>query len=325
MSYKYINEEKFKNNRVTTSKGSGIVLAIMGVAFWFLGIYMAVEDNDKGFLIIMGIIGLSFILTGLYLWHHPKAMEKKLRELDDPNSQSYKKKQEDLEKKKQKYLAKAESHKSLRFILCIRKAVIYGICLLVCLVLTVAFILAGRTPIILFIADFLFGFAFFYAFTGRQHRKIMERFSEHGLGRDEAESDFAGSRAYIVTNELMSVSSRFFLSSSEGIVLSLSDIVWVFSSYENIDHYSRRGIYTYTSRRYHLNFGLENGTVIKAQCPEELCPVITDDVVKNGISVTSGYSEELEALYKNDPEHFRNALKPAENIIYTPVGPEFKA
>ena len=325
MSYKYINEENFRNNRVKSSRGSAVVSMLIGAVMWFIGIFLTVKLSDTGFLIAMGLIGLFFILGGIYFWNQPKVMEKKLRALDDPNSRSYKKKQAELEKKRQKYLDKAGNHKSLKFILGFRQSVIYGISFLLSILFTLFFIIIGIIPIFLFVTDALLCAAFVYALSGKQYRVLMDGYNEHGLDREEAESDFAGSRAYIVTNEVMAVSSRFFLSSSEAILLSLSDIVWIFSAYDNVDHYRRGGIYNYTSRSYHLIIGLENGMMIKTQCPEELCPVILDDIMKNGISVTSGYSEELETLYKNDPEHFRNALKPVENIIYTPVGPEFKA
>ncbi len=325
MSYKYINEDKFKNDRAKNSRISGIVTMSIGAVFWFIAIFLTIQEHDKGFLIMFGIIGLFFIIGGIYIYNQVKVIEKKLRALDDPNSKSYKKKQAELEEERQRYLKNAEKHKSLKFILRFRKTLISFILTFICVALTLFFMLIGTISIILLIFDFCLIVSFIYTLGGGQYRVLMSGYAEHGLDRDEAESDFAESRAYMVSNDVMSVSSRFFLSTSEAIILSLEDIVWVYSSFDIIDHYRRGGMYDYSTRKYCLMFGLDNGMLIKAQCPESLCPLIIDDVVQNGYSITSGYSDELMELFTADPEHFRNAVKPTENITYTPVGPEFKA
>ena len=78
-------------------------------------------------------------------------------------------------------------------------------------------------------------------------------------------------------------------------------------------------MYSHTERKYGVIIGLSNGKQVKINCPEELCSVIENDVVRVGISVVEGYSNEIQELFNTKNNQFKNADKTEANINMKPV------
>ena len=317
MKKKTYNEEKFLKKLKRDAVFSGITSIIIGVMTIAVFLVFAIDSRELAFMIFGLVLGSVFIASGIYFFRRPGIIEKRNRELDNPESIIYKKKQTELETRRKKILKKSENHKSLRYILCFRGTVLRGLFTLICMVFT--FLGLATFPVALIVMDLAGILSVFRAFSGKHYRLILGGYAEHGMDRCEAESDFAGTKAYIKDFEVMSVSRKIFLSTGEAVVLSVPSIVWVFGGYVKFDSFKRKGIHSYSERTYYLFIGLENGEMFQVSCPEELCSVITDDIVSAGICVTTGYSEEMLELYKSAPDNFRYAVKPLADIQYVPV------
>lgn len=150
----------------------------------------------------------------------------------------------------------------------------------------------------------------------KEYRQLMEKYGALGIDEDEAERDFNESKVYISNYSTFSVSRKAFVSTRIKYVALMESIVWVFTGYDNV--YSGNLSSTYF-RRHHLFIIFENGFASTVPCPEELCSLITEDIVNSGNCVTTGYSDEMFQLYLSAPDKFRYAVKPTGNIQYQPV------
>lgn len=150
----------------------------------------------------------------------------------------------------------------------------------------------------------------------KNYRKVMEGYSKLGMNESEAESDFNEGKVYIANSSTFSISSKAFASTREEYVVSINSIVWVFTGYEK---YYTSNVMSPLVRLHHLFIVFEDGCVSNVSCPEELCSLITEDIVNYGNCVTTGYSDEMLQLYLSAPEKFRYAVKPSESIQYQPV------
>ena len=102
----------------------------------------------------------------------------------------------------------------------------------------------------------------------------------------------------------------------------MEKIVWVYAGYDNYNQYGLAGkVYSHTDRKYCIVISLSTGNQIKIYCPEELCSVLVDDVLRSGIAVTAGYAPELQQLFDSDPENFRNAVNNGIETDMAPFGP----
>lgn len=313
-----MNSEKIGKKRRRSTKTSGVFSILIGSIFVLGGLFFGVLLKSLGGLLIMLVFALIFIGAGIYFFNQIKLEEKRSKALDDPNSRVYKKRQAILQKKRDRYLNRAENHGSLRKALCLRAAVIWGIFTLISVVGAFFSLAIGVIAFGLLITAVLCFIAFIRAILGSDYKIILSGYSEHGMDRTDAESDFASSRAYLISTEVISVSSKIFVASENNAVLAMGDIVWVYAGYENIDMY-KSGMYSHTERKYCIVIGLQNGMQIKVSCPEELCSVLVNDIVSSGVSVASGYSPELQKLFINEPENFRNSFKSGADIITDPV------
>lgn len=319
MKKRYYSKEGFSKKLKREATFSGVSSCIIGVMTVAVFVLMTIDSKEIAFMIFGLILGSVFISAGIYFFKRPGIIEKRDRELDDPESTVYKRNQDKLESKRKKILKKSENHKSLRYILCFRGTVMRLWFTFTSIVLTFLLFATGTLFITLLIVDFAGIISVFRAFTGKHYRLILSGYADHGMDRHEAESDFAGTKAYIKDFEVMSVSRKIFLSTGEAVVLSVPSIVWVFAGYLKCDTFKRNGIRSYSERTYHLIIGLESGEAIQVSCPEELCTIIIDDIVSSGNGVTTGFSEELLKLYISDPGNFRYAVKPVADIQYVPV------
>lgn len=320
MTYRYIDSEKIEKRRRSSTRTSGVIAIIIGLSFAACGIFFLVSLKSFVGMIVMLIFALIFASAGFYFFNQIKIEEKHSRELDDPNSKAYQKRQQYNIKKREKYLRKSEHHGSLKSILCHRAALIWGVSTIFVWLLSIVLLLAGIIIFILPVFDILLPIAFISSLFGKQYRSMLAEYAKCGIDKSEAENDFSRSRAYIISTDVIAISSRFIIASGENIVLPVQDIVWIYSGYDNIHKYSS-GMYSHTERKYCVIIGLSNGQTAKIACPEELCTVIIDDVSKVGTLVTIGYSEELQKLFDTIPENFRGAVKGHMNIITVPVGP----
>ena len=319
MAYRYIDSEKIEIRRRST-RTSGVFSIIIGLIFVACGIFFLVALKSLVGMLVMLVFALIFAGAGIYFFNQIKIEEKHSRDLDDPNSKAYQKRQQNNAKKREKYLRKAEQHSSLKGILCRRAALIWGVSTIFVWLISIVTLLAGVIFFILPVFDILLPIIFIFSLFGKQYRSMLAEYAKYGLDKPEAESDFSGSRAYLISTDVVAVSSRFIIASENNIVIPIEDIVWIYSGYDNIHKYSS-GMYSHTERKYCVIIGLYNGRQAKIACPEELCTVIVDDVSSVGTLVTIGYSKELQKLFDTDPEGFRSSVKDQMNIITTPVGP----
>jgi len=319
MRIKYYNDEDFKKKLKREAAFSGVASEIIGILIVAAFAFIAFDTHSLGLLVFGLILGGVFIAAGIYFFRRQGIIEKRDRDLDDPESSIYRKNQIKLEAKRNKILKKCENHKSLRYILCFRATVLRGMLTALLILQTFLFLGTGTLAIGMMIADFWGIVSVIRAFTGKHYRQILKGYAEHGMDRREAESDFAATKAYISDFEVMSVSQKIFLSTATADVLSVSSIVWVYSAYAKFDEFKRKGVHSYSKRTHHLILGLENGSVVQIGCPEELCSVIINDLVHYGNCITTGYSEEMKDLYVASPENFRYAVKPLTDVKYEPV------
>lgn len=321
MAYKYIDSEKLEKRRRRSTKTSGIFAIIIGALCFALGLFFLVALKSVGGMIVALIFALVFIVAGVYFFNQIKIEEKRLRELDDPNSKAYKKRQQNNQKKRAKYLKKADHHGTLKSILCRRAALIWGSTTIFMWLLSLVLLAMGIIIFILPVFDVLCPIAFVASLFGKTYKAVLAEYQKCGLDKKEAEEDFATSKAYIISTEVIAVSSRFLTYSSIPLVLSVDDIVWAYSGYDNIHKYSNGG-YSHTERNYCVIVALTNGMQYKIFCPEELCTVIISDITNAGNLITVGYSKELNNLYNASSENFRGALKNTEKVHTKPIGPD---
>lgn len=318
MKYKYMSSEKIEKKRRRSTKTSGVFSILIGSIFVLGGLFFGVMLKSLGGLLVMLVFALIFIGAGIYFFNQIKLEEKRSKALDDPNSRVYKKRQAILQKKRERYLNRAENHGSLKKSLCLRATVIWGTFTLISVVGAFFSLAIGVIAFGLLITAVLCFIAFIRSIFGSDYKIILSGYSEHGMDRTDAENDFASSRAYLILTEVISVSSKIFVATESRVVLAMGDIVWVYAGYENIDMY-KSGMYSHTERKYCIVIGLQNGMQIKVSCPEELCSVLVNDIVSSGVSVASGYSPELQELFINEPENFRNSFKSGVDVITEPV------
>lgn len=319
MRKKYYNADQFSKKLKGESAFSGISSSIIGVMILGVFAIMGIDLQSPGLVLFGAALCSVFVAAGVYFFRRPQIMEKRDRDLDDPESRLYKKKQARLESKKEKILKNSDRHKSLRYILCVRATVLRSLLTFFAVIFTFLLLGAGFIAFGMLFVDIMGIVSVFRAVTGKHYRHVIRGYEVHGMDRSEAESDFAKTKAYINNFEVMSVSRRIFISTIEEVVLSVSSIVWVFAGYTKYDTFERKGLHSYTQRLHHLVIGLENGTMIQVYCPEELCSVLIEDIVREGNCITTGYSEEIFKIYSSDPENFRNAVKPNSGISNIPV------
>ena len=306
--------------RRRSSRAGGVLSIAIGVLFLAGGIFFLAALGSTGGLIVMLVFALVFIGAGVYFFRQVDIEEQRNRALDDPDSKAYQKRQQINAKKREKYLRNAEHHGSLKRILCRRAALIWGAATVGVWLLSAVLFLAGIFFFILPVLDIAVLFLFLTSLFGRQYRQVLAEYAEHGLDRTEAELDFAFSRAYLVASDVLSVSQRFLLSSADLFVLPVAEIVWIYSAYDEVQHYDH-GLYSHTERKYCVIAALSNGMQYKIRCPEELCSVLVSDVADAGQFVTVGFSDEIQAIYDSNPEALRTAVKDQSRIITDPVGP----
>ena len=316
-----MDRDKIEKKKTRATRTSGIFAIIIGVLFLLCGIFFAAALKSAGGLIVMLIFSLVFIGAGVYFFYQPKLELKKQAALDDPSSRVYQKRQSEIKKKQEKYISKADKHSSLKTLMCYRAAAIWGFFTILCTVLTLLFLTIGVIGIGLAIVSVMCTIAFIRSIIGKDYRIIIDGFSEHGISREDAEQDFQTSKVYLHSTDIFSVSRRFLIATVVPAVLDINDIVWIFPAFDTVDHY-KNGMYSHTDQNYNIIISLKNGVQVKIACPEELCSILIKDVIDAGTMITEGYSNDLQELYKTDPESFRSASKNLVGVILTPVGSE---
>ncbi|MDE5563802.1 MAG: hypothetical protein K2I93_01490 [Oscillospiraceae bacterium] len=143
MTYRYIDSEKIEKRRRSSTRTSGVIAIIIGLSFVACGIFFLVELKSFVGMIVMLIFALIFAGAGFYFFNQIKIEEKRSRELDDPNSKAYQKRQQYNIKKREKYLRKSEHHGSLKSILCHRAALIWGVSTIFVWLLSIVLLLAS--------------------------------------------------------------------------------------------------------------------------------------------------------------------------------------
>ncbi len=310
-------DEIEKKRRKSTTK-SGVFAIIISLFCISLGLVFLIALKSWGGMLFMFIFASIFIASGIYFFNQIKRDEKRSHSLDDPNSRSYKKRQRYLTKKRNKYISKAEKHGSLKSIMCRRAALINCFFTLISWFITLLTLALGWIVFIFLILDITLPIAAILSLFGKRYKILMHEYEKYGADRSKAESYFSESRAYMISNDVIAVSSRFFTASAELIVLPIENIVWIYSAYDNIYIY-KRGRYSHMERKHCLIIGLSDGRRFKINCPEELCSILIEDVINVGISVTAGYSDELLKLFYTSPDKFRNAIKTETNISMKPI------
>lgn len=316
---KYISEEKFIKKLKRDGIVSGVASCIIGAMTIGVFALMGFDTKDYVFLIFGLILGGVFIGAGIYFFKRPYIMMKRSREMDDPESRIYQKTQMKLDREKNKILETCENHKSLRYILCFRAAMIRFVATFIMMIMTFLSLVTPILNISMIIICFVSLMSAIRSVTGKNYRLILKGYEVHGMNRQEAENDFAGTKAYIKDCEVISVSRDIFLATAEKVVLSVPSIVWVFAGYTKHYNFERKGIHSYIQRTHHICIGLENGNMFQISCPEKLCSLIINDIIHEGKCVTSGYSEEMKSLYITNPENFRYAVKPISGVQDDPV------
>lgn len=318
MAYKYIDSEKLEKRRRSSTKVSGVFAIIIGVFFLALGIFFLAALKSIGGMILMLLLTIVFIGASVYFFNQIKIEEKRFRDFDDPNSKAYKKHQRKLEENREKYIKKADHHSSLKSILCRRAALIWGITTVFMWVLTLVLFVMGIIIFIFPVLDVLCPIALFASLFGKNYRAVLAEYGKCGFDKNEAENDFSTSKAYIVSTDVIAVSSRLVTASAIPVVLPIEEIVWAYSGYDNVHKYSNGG-YSHTERAHCVILALSNGDQFKIQCPEELCTVLISDITSYGNMITVGYSKELHELYHADPRAFRSAFKTCQSNSETVV------
>ncbi len=284
----------------------------IGALCFFVSIMNLIVHHDST-MMLFGIIALiAFIIAGIYLLYQPALMDKKNNNFDDPESKAYINHQKDLEFRKNEYLKKTKKHRSLRYHLYIKKLALvilrsaivagiawfFGVYFFVTVLLIIAVIGATKKRDV---------------YAGKEYKTVLDEYQKLGFNKNEAEDDFTDSNVYIVDSSIFSVSRKTVIFSKAGIVLPVNSVVWVFTGYEKLEKDDR------LSRMYHISILTDTGLIYQIICPEAVCMLMTEDIVSSGINVTTGYSDEMLKLYNTDPKNFRNALKPAFDIQYSPV------
>ena len=321
MAYKYIDPAMLEKRKRRSTKASGIVSVMIAALCLAVGIFFLAALKSVGGLIAMLVFTLLFAGAAVYFFNQIRIEENRTRALDDPGSKAYRKRQQINAKKRAEYLRKAEHHGSLKSILCRRAALIWGGATVLVWLLSAVFLLAGLFFIIFLVFDIAFPLAFAASLFGKHYRSVLSEYAEYGLDKREAEANFAESRAYLISTDLIAVSRRFLTVSAIPVVLPVDEIVWAYSAYDSIHKYSS-GMYSHTERSYCVIAALSDGRQFKIQCPEALCEAILADLADAGTMVTLGYSDELNALYDASPEAFRAAVKDQLHAVHDPVGPE---
>lgn len=321
MAYKYIDPRMAEQRKRKSTNASGVFSCIIAALCLALGIFFLAALRSIGGLIVMLVFTLVFAGAAVYFFNQIRIEEKRSRALDDPNSRAYRKRMQQNAKIREKYVRRAEKHGSLKGILCRRAALIWGISTLLAWLLSVVLFLIGIIIFILPVFDVILPVAFVSSLFGKLYRSVLSEYARYGLDRAGAEQDFAGSKAYLISTDVIAVSAQFVTVSAIPAVLPVGEIVWAFSAYDNIHKYSS-GMYSHTERSYCVIVSLANGDQYKLQCPEALCEVLLSDLANAGTMVTQGYAKELHDLYRAAPEAFRGAVKDMSRAVTVPVGPE---
>lgn len=321
MAYKYVDPEKLEKRKRRSTKTSGVFSILIGILCLALGVVFFVALKSLGGMLFCLFFTLVFVGAGVYFFNQIKLEEKRFRELDDPNSRAYKKRQRTLEKKREKYVRKAEHHGSMKRTLSHRPALIWGVTTVFVWSLSLLLLAWGIIIFILPVLDVMCPIAFVASLFGKNYRTVLAAYKRNDLEKREAEQDFAASKVYLISTNTIAVSSRFLTVTAIPAVLPMDEIVWVYSGYDNLQKYSN-GEYSHTKRVYSVIVALANSEQYKIQCPEELCSVIISDVTKAGNLVTVGYSRELQVLYNTNPDAFRSTVKHPGIVHMEPVGPE---
>ena len=316
---RHYNKEEFNKLRKKKALINFIISVSIGAVFALISIVNSL-DNDEPFMLAFGIgVFVAFLIGGIYFLRQPSLMDKKDNNYDNTESKLYKEHQKDLEFRKNELMKKARKHRSLWYYLCFKPNVKAG-------ALNLLFIAAGLLFVfnegyylgVFLLAIGAFGIvSLFRCHAGKIYEFVIDEYQKLGFNKTEAEDDFAESNVYIVHSNVLSVSRKIVFSGNDNFVIPVSSIVWVFTAYDKIEKDNR------LTRLYHLCVLLDSGIIYQILCPEAECSLVTEDIVSSGINVTTGYSEEMLKLYSDDPENFRNALKPVYDIQYTPVNVYF--
>ena len=92
MKKKTYNEEKFLKKLKRDAVFSGITSIIIGVMTIAVFLVFAIDSRELAFMIFGLVLGSVFIASGIYFFRRPGIIEKRNRELDNPESIIYKKK-----------------------------------------------------------------------------------------------------------------------------------------------------------------------------------------------------------------------------------------
>ncbi len=311
--------------RKTNSGFKGVMSIVFGLLFLIFGVSELLDTFEPGSFLFSVILCIALVGLGIFFLKQPERDEKKEKALDDREKMQLKNQNVDLQKRREKYLAYSAKRKNLRYLFFVKSSWAWTQAVIIsAMVLLPVWVLASAiSAMIILYVYILIVLVIFYIIYCKNDKRyydiLLGQYKEHGLEKEEAKADFAESRFYRIGKEFIYVSSRFLFDSQSGFLIPVSDIVMVFTGYDK--QYSP-SVFSGVKASHYLVVCLENGKVFKLTYPEEICPVITEDIKDYGSSVTTGYSGELYRQYLSDPASFRYDYKAIDNITQQPVSTE---
>ena len=178
MAYKYVDPEKLEKRKRRSTKTSGVFSILIGILCLALGVVFFVALKSLGGMLFCLFFTLVFVGAGVYFFNQIKLEEKRLRDLDDPNSRAYKKRQRTLEKKREKYVRKAEHHGSMKRTLSHRPALIWGVTTVFVWSLSLLLLAWGIIVFILPVLDVMCPIAFVASLFGKNYRTVLAAYKD---------------------------------------------------------------------------------------------------------------------------------------------------
>lgn len=323
--YQNMTQKQLKQSVKYSSLFRGIGSIIIGILFLIIGASAVLEDNDTSTFVFCAVVCLVFVYAGIFFLKKPEKMEQKEADMtssENPNNQND---TIELQERRNKYINYSKKYKNLRYLFLAKAAwpltqavviALFSSLMLSFLIIALENKLISAVYILIVLSVF---YLIYRQVVKKNYDMLFRQYKNFGLDKAQAEADFKESLFYTVSTEFVYVSSKFIYDSQSGLLLPVSDVVLVFAGY---DRQVSQKIVSKVEVAHYLVVCMANGKIHKLMCPEDLGPVLKDDIVNAGNSVTTGYSYELFNMYLSAPDKFRFDYKPLDNVTQMPVGPD---
>ncbi len=303
----------------------GFFSILIGLFFLVLGIGDFRDSFNAGFFMFTAILCLVFVVAGILFLRKPEKMDQREYDLSDPENKKNQTDELIRQKRREKYLKYSKKYKNLQYLFFAKHAWTWTqVLIIMAFVSLFALIFISALEIkflyiVYILAAALVLWCFYINYNKKSRDMLFAQYKSFGLEKKEAKADFEESKFYTISTEFVYVSSRFIYDSQSGLLLPVSDIVLVFPGF---DRQVTQKIVSKVEVAHYLVICFENGKIHKLMCPEEIGPVLEEDIVNAGNAVTTGYSYELFSQYMLAPNKFRSEPKLLEHVTQMPVGPD---